>query len=296
MGTSITASMLYNLVQCPHRLSLDLHEDPANRDPESKFVQLLWEKGTAFEQQVIQNLALPFIDLSAKPSDERERLASEAMARGDELIYAGRIRAGNLLGDPDLLRRKGSGYVAGDIKSGAGEEGASDVSHRKPKKHYAVQLALYTDILEKIGISAGRFPFIWDVHGKEVVYDLDAPQGPRTPDTLWQVYENTLQIASEVHSQPGLTHPALGGTCKLCHWHTLCKARLDEIEDLSLIPGLGRAKRDNMIHHVQTVSQLAHTDIAARISGSKTVIPQNTGVGSQHLTFQRKTQGSGLNI
>jgi len=28
MTTSITASMLYNLVQCPHRLSLDLHEDP----------------------------------------------------------------------------------------------------------------------------------------------------------------------------------------------------------------------------------------------------------------------------
>ena len=55
MSTSITASMLYNLVQCPHRLSLDLHEDPANKDPESKFIQLLWEKGTAFEQEVIQS-------------------------------------------------------------------------------------------------------------------------------------------------------------------------------------------------------------------------------------------------
>ena len=138
MSTSINASMLYNLVRCPHRLTLDLHEDPANRDPESKFVQLLWEKGTLFEQEVIQHLALPFVDLSATPSDEREDLTSEAMARGDELIYAGRIRAGDLIGHPDLLRRQGNGYVAGDIKSGAGEEGTSDVSDGKPKRHYAV--------------------------------------------------------------------------------------------------------------------------------------------------------------
>jgi len=280
MSTSITASMLYNLVQCPHRLSLDLHEDPANRDPESKFVQLLWEKGTVFEQEVIQHLALPFTDLSAKPSDERERLTSEAMARGDELIYAGRIRTDNLLGDPDLLRRQGNGYVAGDIKSGAGEEGASDVSDGKPKKHYAVQLSLYTDILEQTGISAGRFPFIWDIHGQEVVYNLDAPQGPRTPETLWHVYENTLQFSRKILSQLTLTLPALGGTCKLCHWHTLCRVRLNEIEDLSLIPALGRAKRDAMIDHVQTVSQLAHTDITAMITGNKTVIP---GIGPATL-------------
>lgn len=280
MGDSITAAMLYNLVHCPNRLSLDLHEDPARRDPESKFVQLLWEKGTAFEQEVIRHLALPFIDLSSKPSDERERLTSAAIAQGDELIYAGRIRAGNLLGDPDLLRKRTNGYVAGDIKSGAGMEGSSDVSDGKPKKHYAVQLALYTDIFEKLEISGGRFPFIWDIHGNEVVYDLDAPQGPRTPGPLWKVYENTLSSARKVCSQPGLTLPALGGTCKLCHWHTLCVAHLNEIEDLSLIPGLGRAKRDAMLDHLQTVAQLAHTDVAAMISGTKTVIP---GIGAPTL-------------
>jgi len=286
MTISITASMLYNFVQCPHRLNLDLHEDPANRDPESKFVQLLWEKGTAFEQEVIQNLAVPFTDLSAQPGDKRERLTSEAMNRGDELIYAGRIRAGNLLGDPDLLRRQSNGYVAGDIKSGAGEEGASDVSDGKPKRHYAVQLSLYTDILEQIGISSGRFPFIWDIHGEEVVYKLDNPQGPRTPKTLWDLYKDTLQIAGEVCSQPGLTLPALGGTCKLCHWHTACRSRLDEVEDLSLIPALGRAKRDAMIDHVQTVSQLANTDITDMIKGNKTVIP---GIGPGTLKkFQNR--------
>jgi hypothetical protein len=38
--------------------------------------------------------------------------------------------------------------VPGDIKSGAGEEGGGDDGDGRPKLHYAVQLALYVDILE----------------------------------------------------------------------------------------------------------------------------------------------------
>jgi hypothetical protein len=71
-------------------------------------------------------------------------------------------------GVPDLLRKEEGGYVAGDIKSGAGEEGGSEVENGKPKVHYAVQVALYTDILEKLGRSSGRKPFIWDIHGAEL--------------------------------------------------------------------------------------------------------------------------------
>lgn len=45
------------------------------------------------------------------------------MERGESLIYGGRIRADDLLGEPDLLRLEGDGYVPGDIKLGAGDEG-----------------------------------------------------------------------------------------------------------------------------------------------------------------------------
>jgi hypothetical protein len=62
----------------------------------------------------------------------------------------------DLLGMPDLLRKEMGGYVPGDIKSGAGEEGGGEDSNGKPKLHYAVQLALYVDILERLGLAAGR--------------------------------------------------------------------------------------------------------------------------------------------
>ena len=60
MVTSVTASMLYDLVACPHRVTMDLFADPAQRDEPNPFVQLLWEKGSLRERimsRAISNLA-----------------------------------------------------------------------------------------------------------------------------------------------------------------------------------------------------------------------------------------------
>lgn len=278
---TITASMLYNLTQCPRRVAMDLFEDPAQRDPENPFVELLWEKGNAFEQETIEGLHVPFTDLHGHSSAERQRLTLEAMRRGDQLIYGGRIAADDLLGDPDLLRHQGNGYVAGDIKSGAGEEGATEEADGKPKKHYAVQLALYTDILERLGFSAGLTPFVWDVHGAEVVYDLNAPQGVRTPTTLWDTYRTYLEEARRIAAHAVDPLPALAGICKLCHWRTTCTKRLEELDDLTLIPELGRSRRDALAVHLPTVKDLAQADLTKYVRGAKSII---SGIGAEMLS------------
>lgn len=262
MPSPITASMLYNLIQCPHRLNLDLHEDPSKKDSESKFIELLWERGTLFESEVISKLQIPFMDLSALPYPEKGRLTLDAIEKRTKLIYSGRIRAGNLLGEPDILRfNERMGYIAGDIKSGAGEEGDEEAGDEKPKKHYAVQLALYTNILEHLGISEGRLPFIWDIHGKEVPYDLNAPQGPRTPQSLWELYREKLDETKRIVKRPDTTLPAMGATCKQCHWHSHCKDHIKKLDDLTLIAELGRSKRDAMFPHIRTVHDLARLDL-----------------------------------
>jgi hypothetical protein len=92
--------------------------------------------------------------LSEVNEEDKERLTLEAMRRGDALIYSGRISTDDLIGIPDLLRTEIGGYVHGDIKSGAGKEGGGEEDDAKPKLHYAVQLALYVDILERLGLSA----------------------------------------------------------------------------------------------------------------------------------------------
>src|SRR5882672_11052592 len=103
----ITASILYSLIECPHRIWLDAVEDPAKRDPVSPFVELLWERGSKFERETMQGLGLPFLDLSALPTEQKERETLAAMQHGETLIYGGRISHGDLLGQPDLLRREG---------------------------------------------------------------------------------------------------------------------------------------------------------------------------------------------
>ena len=285
---SITASMLYDFVKCPHRVTMDLFGNPAEREPISPFVQLVWERGHAFEEDVIKGLKVPFLNLRIVPDRERERRTLEAMAAGKSLIYGGRIGADDLLGEPDLLRRGSNGYVAGDIKSGAGFEGASEDTDGKPKQHYAVQLALYTDILERRDVSGGRIPFVWDIHGQEVAYHLDAPRGPRTPISMWEDYESLLDDVRSIASGKGRTLPALVGECKLCHWRTACLKRLEELDDLTLIADLGRSRRDSLLAHIRSVRGLAGADLSKLIKGSKTVIP---GIGPDMLRrFQARAQ------
>ena len=48
------------------------------------------------------------------------------MSRGASLIYSERISSNGLVGEPDLLRKNGSGYLSGDIKSGMAEEGTTN--------------------------------------------------------------------------------------------------------------------------------------------------------------------------
>jgi len=55
-ASPVTASMLYNLVNCPHRVTMDAFTDPMLRDEVSPFVQLLWERGAEFERETMAGL------------------------------------------------------------------------------------------------------------------------------------------------------------------------------------------------------------------------------------------------
>ena len=159
-----------------------------------------------------------------------------------------------------------------------GEEGPEDDA--KPKLHYGVQLALYTDILERKGLSAGRRAFVWDIHGKEVPYDFEALYGQRNPRKLWQDYQECLAEAQAIIADKDQTRGAYSSACKLCHWYSVCVERLKATDDLTLIPELGRSKRDAMLTHVTSVGEFAACDPDAFVNGKKTVFP---GIGPDSL-------------
>jgi predicted RecB family nuclease len=266
---AVTATVLYNLVECPERVALDTFGDVTKRDPTSPFVRLLWERGTLFERETISELNEAFTDLSTANDADRERLTLEAMARGDLLIYGGRISNEDLMGVPDLLRKRTGGYIPGDIKSGRGKEEGSDENDGKPKRHYAVQLALYIDILERLGLSAGRHGFVWDIRGDEIVYDFTSIVGER----LWDDYESVLAQARDILARRVKPLPADASVRKLCHWPTFCIAPLTATDDLTLIPFLGRGERDVMYQSFSTITALAESNPGGFITGKRPHLP-----------------------
>lgn len=293
----ITASQLYSHLICPHRVTMDAFGDPALRETPNAFVEMLWERGALFEQQVIRGTGAPFTDCSDLKGAEREAATREAMKRGDALIYGGRLSHGNLLGEPDLLRREATGtrgqaqYVAIDIKSGAGKEGRGsedDESDGKPKKHYAVQLALYTDILIELQASAGSYAYIWDVHGKEVHYDFLEPLGRRGNESLWSLYQHARDSVIATLARQRETRAAASSNCKLCVWRSACLTTLQAEHDLSLLPELGRARRDALMDEFPTLEDLAAADVEQHMRGRKTSFGR---VGPEMLRrFQARAQ------
>jgi uncharacterized protein len=266
---------------CPQRVALDAFGDPNARDPPNPFLRLLWERGTLYERDTIAKRDQPILDLSGFEGEAKERLTLEALRRGEPVIYSGRISANDLFGIPDLLCKEAGGYVPGDIKAAAAEEGGGpDDTEGKPKLHYAVQLALYVDILERLNLSAGRRGFIWDIHGDKVPYDLTAPQGSRKLETLWDEYQVVLAEARAILARELVPQPAYSASCKLCHWYTFCIEKLTAADDLTLIPHLGRSVRDAMQSQLPKISDLAAANPDGFIHGTKTVFP---GVGPERL-------------
>lgn len=247
--TNITASKLYDYIQCPHKVWRDVYGPQNEKIQEANpFVELLWKRGVQHEERVVSKLG-KYLDLSAGSLDERHKKTLEALKNKVPLIYQGVIKHDNLLGIPDLLKLMPDGtYIPIDIKSGAAYEGADEGSDEegKPKKHYAVQLCLYNEILKKMGFAHHDNGKIIDINSDEVEYNLKSPMSARGTATWWDEYEkikvDTGLLLENVHKNK----PASGGLCKLCPWHDSCKNWCQESSDLSNIFFLGRSIRDRI--------------------------------------------------
>lgn len=142
------------------------------------------------------------------------------MKKGTPLIYQGVLKFNNLLGIPDLLKRIDNGhYIPIDIKSGKGTEGSDEFDDGKLKKHYAIQLCLYVEILKELGFATSKKGLIIDITKNEVEYDLESPQGVRNVVTWWQEYESVKNSVGRLLRNDIKNDPAYAGICKLCRWY-----------------------------------------------------------------------------
>ena len=217
-------------------------------DETNPFVELLWEKGVKHEEKIISQIGT-YLDVSKGSHEERFAHTIKAMKNKTPLIYQGVLIHENLLGIPDILKRlPDDTYIPVDIKSGMGFEGADEEKGEegKPKKHYAVQLCLYNDLLKKLGFCTHNSGIIIDIHGEQVEYDLFALTGPKAKMTWWECYEQIKNNVDVLMNDQDRNKPAMASVCKLCPWYNSCKQWCEEKQDLTNIFYVGRSNRDRI--------------------------------------------------
>lgn len=265
----ITASMLYDYIQCPHRVWRDVHGPQSERNPESNpFVELLWDRGVQHEAEVLKSMG-DLLDLSDGSYADRFTKTVAAMQAGVPLIYQGVLMHADLLGIPDLLKRLPDGqYVPLDVKSGMALEGSTsdeegDEEEGKPKPHYVVQLCLYVEVLRRLGFATQNRAIVIDIHHKHVEYDLDSPRGKRTPQTWWDFYQEVKEEVTALLRNSKQNKPAMSSACKMCPWYASCKAWCKNQDDPTCLSGVGRSKRDILFQDLQITSMedLVRVDI-----------------------------------
>lgn len=268
---SITASQLYNYIQCPHRVWRDIY-GPQNEklDEENAFLQLIWERGIFHEKEIIESIG-DYRDISSGTFEERIAETKSAMDEKADLIYQGVVKFDDMVGIPDLLKRDSKEYIPIDIKSGRGYGDFSENGEEILKKHYAVQLCLYADILKKLGYATANKGIIIDGHGDYADYDLDLSLGKRDARTYWQYYEELKSEVRELISNEVQNVPALGSVCKLCIWYTSCKKWCYVQDDLTKLFYLGRNKRDalNNVFGIMSTKQLSEMDLESVLATRK---------------------------
>lgn len=155
-------------------------------------------------------------------------------------------------GAPDLLRLTPDGtYIPVDIKSGMGFEGSNEEGgDEKLKKTYALQLALYVDVLKKIGFENNFKGIVWDVKGNEVEYNLLNTKGKIDKQIWWDFYEKTKSVVWALLNNNIKNKPAISGKCKLCPWYESCNKWAVETNDLTNIFFVGRSNRDRLSEDV----------------------------------------------
>lgn len=286
---AITASKLYDYIKCPHKVWRDIHGPQEEKIQETNpFVELLWQRGLQHEERIVEKLG-DFLDLKEGTIEQRYQKTIEAMRNGTALIYQGVLKYENLLGIPDLLRKSEDGsYMPVDIKSGMGLEGADEESGEegKPKKHYAVQLCLYNELLKKHNVASHDKGKILDINSEEIEYDLIAPISVRNKNTWWKLYEEIKGKVDLLMNNNEVNKPALSGMCKLCAWYNSCRNWCEETRDLTNIFYLGRSVRDtiNRDLSIESIDDFLKLDIQEVMKEKKRNKQYLRGVGETLLS------------
>lgn len=196
----------------------------------------------------------------------------EAMRRGVDVIYQGRLYDGRWGGYPDFLKRVNAPSALGDWSY----EVVDAKLAREAKGGAVLQIALYSDLLSDL---QGLVP-------DEMHLALGRSEGALETFRFdeYSAYYRSVRTRFEAHvGGDGLpeTYPEPVEHCHICDWRNECEARRRDDDHLSLVAGITRNQRARLADRgVETLARLGALELPMR--------PSLDGVGAATLARVRE--------
>jgi predicted RecB family nuclease len=266
----ITAQDLYNYTKCHHRVYLDTHGDPSERQEVNEFIKLLWEMGLQTERDYLARLGMTEVsDLQALSLDAAAQKTMTLMQQGVPLIYQGVIQSGNRLGRPDLLWRRDDAssrwgnfyYEAVDIKAGRGWEERQGKRTRF-KHHYAYQILFYRDILTEVQDTAAAVGRIINVDGEVEEFD---------PGDFEINFRRAMTEVNQLVQGAETSEPVLSSSCAQCEWYRRCRQWVEVRQDPTCLFFVGKVKFDLKRVGLNDVAAIAKMNVEDHLKGAKKI-------------------------
>jgi predicted RecB family nuclease len=231
MSRRITADHIRRYSLCPCCLYLNLHGPREERAEAHAFLQHLRRFGIEHERAVLASL--PHVPLPSGSIHFRWRVTVQLLRQGHGRIYQPVIVDRDLVGIPDLLERV-------EIPSALGPFSYRPVDIKistSAKPEHADQLAFYAMLLEGV---QGLVPTDGDVvlvDGGRKTVDLGEPMG--------RVRRVLPEVREVMAGRP--ERPTLSTECGMCQWQEHCLRTLTAARDVSLIDGVGSARKPALL-------------------------------------------------
>lgn len=253
----ITATMFFKQDACPHWLWFDEHADLRKKAKQSRFTEMLLDRGTKHEKDIIGDMK--FVSVEGRGSAARFKETVRLMREGVDRIYHGMLMSDEFVGEPDLLERRTDRpsdfgayhYVAIDIKSA---ERLSDA--------HKYQLVCYGELLKAVQGTRPEEGYVLNMSRTLISFPLREFE---------QQFHATLADIRDVLAG-NVPPPHLSSSCKQSPWFGECKALAMKTRDIALLYNVKKkavlALREAGI---RTIDDAAAMDVTA-VAGTSPVL------------------------
>lgn len=228
--------------------------------------------GIRFEEQLEMELLANLGHLVQKPKDSTLEATLELMNEGVPVIYQGTLRGGSgamlFSGRPDFLLRSDyefsfgpGGLTANAVDGWTGGYTAWDAKlSQTAKPDYQIQVGLYVDVLENLGLSSNRQHGLLLGNRTIAGFQSDVVVSQllkKRNEYLRQVFEFIEQAPMRLEDVGALICDA-SSYCDLCEYPDLCQAMRVETNHLQLVANITRPQIESLYRAgVRTVAELA---------------------------------------